>query len=187
MKARDIAGQRFGRLTALQATDKRTHNGSIVWLCRCDCGTETEISYNELMYTDTFSCGCMRRELDSLLQTHLTHVAGTSIDLLRSRKIRTDNTTGVKGVYFIRGRYVAKIVFQQKQYYLGAYKTLEEAAEARHEAEETIAGGTVAHYEKWRARADSDPDWAAENPISIHVQHSASGRISVLFLPRMDA
>jgi len=186
MRPRDIAGQRFGRLTALHATQKRTEGGSVIWHCRCDCGSEADVSYNELLYTGKQSCGCMRREFDSMLQNHLTRVAGTSIDLLRSRKMRTDNTTGVKGVYFIRGRYVAKIVFQKKQYYLGAYKTLEEAAEVRREAEALLAEGTVAHYEKWRVRADSDPDWAAANPIGVSARMNASGRIAVSFLPEME-
>ena len=48
------------------------------------------------------------------MQTFLTHVAGTSVDMLKSKKIPTDNTTGYKGVYLIRGKYVAKIVFQNE-------------------------------------------------------------------------
>lgn len=34
--------------------------------------------------------------------------------MLKSKKIPTDNTTGYKGVYLIRGKYVAKIVFQNE-------------------------------------------------------------------------
>ena len=41
-------------------------------------------------------------------------VDGTSIDAIRSKKVPKDNTTGYKGVYLIRGKYVAKIVFQKK-------------------------------------------------------------------------
>ena len=37
-----------------------------------------------------------------------------------------DNTTGYKGVYFVRGKYVAKIVFQKKAYYLGNFDDIEE-------------------------------------------------------------
>ncbi|MBO5128427.1 MAG: hypothetical protein J6D10_12740, partial [Clostridia bacterium] len=45
----DIAGQKFERLTALYATDKRDSKGSLVWHCRCDCGNEVDVSYNSLM------------------------------------------------------------------------------------------------------------------------------------------
>ena len=48
-------------------------------------------------------------------------MAGTSVAILKSKKVPTDNISGYKGVYFIRGKYVAKIVFQKKAYYLGAY------------------------------------------------------------------
>ena len=35
---KDITNQRFGRLVALNKTDKRTCNRSIIWHCLCDCG-----------------------------------------------------------------------------------------------------------------------------------------------------
>ena len=56
--------------------------------------------------------------------------------MLKSDKLPKNNTTGVRGVYRIWGKYVAKIVFQKKQYHLGSYDSLEEAALARREAEE---------------------------------------------------
>lgn len=34
------------------------------------------------------------------------------------------------GVYLVKGRYLAKIVFQHRQYFLGTYASVEEAAEA---------------------------------------------------------
>lgn len=58
----------------------------------------------------------------------LTHVAGTSIDYLRSRKMPRNSSTCVKGVYLIKGKYHAKIVFQKKQYWLGSFSSLEDAA-----------------------------------------------------------
>lgn len=41
--------------------------------------------------------------------------------MIRSKKVPTDNTTDVKGEYLIKGKYLAKIVFQKKQYHLGQY------------------------------------------------------------------
>lgn len=70
------------------------------------------------------------------------------MDALKSRKVPTDNTTGYKGVYLIRGKYVAKIVFQKKQYFLGTYENIEDAAEARREAEEVLFDGFAKHYRK---------------------------------------
>lgn len=182
----DITGQRFNRLTALYPTEKRTARGGIVWHCRCDCGNELDVPYNELAFTNRQSCGCQKKEHDEMLPGFLTHVAGTSVDHLKSKKLPISNTTGVKGVYLIRGKYVAKIVFQKTQYYLGAYRKLEDAAEARREAEEILAAGTVKHYERWKARADLDPEWAEANPIQIHVDRHSGGEFSILFLPVME-
>jgi len=58
--AKDITGQRFGRLTALHRTGE-SRNGKIIWRCRCDCGQEIESSLGKLG-TDTKSCGCLHRE-----------------------------------------------------------------------------------------------------------------------------
>lgn len=34
---RDLTGQRFGRLVALEVFGKNKY-GNIVWLCKCECG-----------------------------------------------------------------------------------------------------------------------------------------------------
>lgn len=34
----DIAGECYGRLTAVRALEERDQIGSVVWLCRCVCG-----------------------------------------------------------------------------------------------------------------------------------------------------
>lgn len=60
----NLAGQRFGRLTAISKTDKR-RNRTVVWLCECDCGNTKEVS--SVCLTNGFikSCGCLRREKGS--------------------------------------------------------------------------------------------------------------------------
>lgn len=45
-------------------TDKRSF-GRVVWLCRCDCGNEVEVSAHSLRNGNTKSCGCLNRELSS--------------------------------------------------------------------------------------------------------------------------
>lgn len=55
----DLAGQRFGRLTASERTDERDH-GSVVWRCRCDCGRTALVSARNLRNGHTTSCGCAR-------------------------------------------------------------------------------------------------------------------------------
>lgn len=40
---KDIVGQKFGSLTAIRPTDRRSGK-NLVWLCRCDCGNEVYAS-----------------------------------------------------------------------------------------------------------------------------------------------
>lgn len=168
-RLRDITGQKFGRLTVLHPLEQRDDGGSVIWHCRCDCGNEIDVSYNRLVYGNQKSCGCRKREHDQQLQELLTYVDGTLLDLIRSRKLPRDNTTGCKGVYLVKGRYQAKIVFQKKQYYLGVYQSVQEAAQAREKVEEALFGAVDAYYERYRHAAMKDPAWARANPVHIRV------------------
>lgn len=181
----DITGRRFGRLTALQPLGRVDSRGSALWLCRCDCGAELELSYNNIMYTNQKSCGCQKREHEQRLNTYLVHVAGTSVDMLRSKKVPTDNTSGYRGVYFIRGKYVAKIVFQKKAYYLGAFDEIQEAARVRQEAETVLFDGAAEHYSRWKTRAEADPQWGVRNPVQITVEQREDKTLDVRFQPEL--
>ena len=181
----DITGQRFGRLTTLYPSRRYDKSGSVIWRCRCDCGSETDISYNSLMYTNLQSCGCQKKEHDQKLRTFLTHVDGTSVDMLKSKKVPVDNTTGYKGVYFSRGKYLAKIVFQKKQYFLGTYDNIEDAAQARREAEEVLFDSVSDHYQRWKQKSNQDPQWARENPIQIRVSQE-NRKLKVNLMPVME-
>ena len=136
----DITGQRFSRLVAEYSTDKRDSKGSVIWHCRCDCGNTIDVSYNCLVYSSMKSCGCQKMEHNGKLQDNLTRIDRTSLDMIKSRKVFANNTTGYRGVYFIRGKYVAKIVFQQKGYYLGSYNNIADAVKARQQAEKSPVG-----------------------------------------------
>ena len=56
-KSIDITGKRFGRLVAIEPTNKR-QGGSIVWKCKCDCGKQAEVLNQNLIKGFTKSCGC---------------------------------------------------------------------------------------------------------------------------------
>ena len=162
----NITGQRFGRLTAMYPTKKRDAKGFVIWHCRCDCGNEPDVSYNNLMYCGQQSCGCRKKE----------H---------QSQKPPRDNTTGYKGVYQVRGKYLAKIVFQKKQYFLGTYDSIEEAAAARKSAEALLFGETAAFIQKWKESAAKNPEWAGDNPVEIHVSRDRDGRLAVSYSPQI--
>lgn len=57
----DITGKRFGKLIALDFSGEQKR-GSAVWICQCDCGQITKVSYDNLNATPGVkSCGCSRK------------------------------------------------------------------------------------------------------------------------------
>lgn len=70
----DLAGNRFGRLIAIEMLNKSTYQGRI-WFCQCDCGNTHLVSRAMLVSGKVRSCGCLLREhAVSLSRTHgLSH------------------------------------------------------------------------------------------------------------------
>ena len=60
-RLRDIAGQRYSKLLALEFAGYKTlsHCRKSLWRCRCDCGNEVIVAYVHLVAADTKSCGCI--------------------------------------------------------------------------------------------------------------------------------
>lgn len=67
-RAKDLTGQRFGRLVALGPVG-RTSSGNAIWLCQCDCGNTSSVSNVNLRSRASKSCGCLQRELIGAAQT----------------------------------------------------------------------------------------------------------------------
>lgn len=125
----DLTGQRFGRLTALAPAE---NVGSMTaWRCQCDCGKETVVMTAHLRSGQTTSCGCKPK---------VTLVDGTCIELIRSKTIRSNNTSGVTGVEWVpnTNQWKAVIFFKGKRHYLGCYRKFEDAVKARKRAEDEL-------------------------------------------------
>ena len=60
---KDITGQQFGMLTAVEPTSNR-QDGSVIWEFRCDCGRTKYASLRNI--TNMHSCGCLRRTNEKL-------------------------------------------------------------------------------------------------------------------------
>ena len=166
----DLEGKRFGRLVAVRATDKRNPKGSVIWECVCDCGTIVEVPSEGLTGGNNISCGCRRQEIKDSIGEQLTFVDGTCIEWLRSRKHRSDNTSGYRGVYKTpNGRWRVSIGFKRQRYHIGSFETFEEAKAARLKAENTLHDDFVSAWEKWSSVAANSPDWAKDNPFIFDV------------------
>jgi len=55
-RIKDLTGQRFGKLTALQYMGQK--QGSAIWQCKCDCGKMCVRNRVHFMTTKVPSCGC---------------------------------------------------------------------------------------------------------------------------------
>lgn len=58
---KDLKGMRFGKLLVLQEEEERHKSGSVLWLCKCDCGNQNIVSSTYLINRDTKSCGCLHK------------------------------------------------------------------------------------------------------------------------------
>lgn len=73
----DLTGQRFGRLVILKRIGVST-SGKPLWLCKCDCGNESEVNSNSLKNGYTKSCGCLRKETTATTSKKYTSTHGLS-------------------------------------------------------------------------------------------------------------
>lgn len=154
LKVKDIAGQKFGLLTAKYPTDKRDpHNSSVIWVCVCECGGSKKVSVGDLTRARVASCGCLAKEWQVQQgktigeQTRQVSVEGTNIRNLTMRTPKR-NTSGHKGVSWDKERkkWAVQIGFKGKNYHLGRYSNLKDAVKARKEAEEKIFGNFLEWY-----------------------------------------
>lgn len=57
--SKDLIGQKFGKLTVLEALEERSKTGHKLYKCLCDCGNEVVLQTNLLTTHHTSSCGCL--------------------------------------------------------------------------------------------------------------------------------
>lgn len=109
---KDLTGQKFGDLTVLEYDKEKSRaTGQTYWKCKCSCGKETVVARKHLLNGDIKSCGHTKR------QSGLDHYEdnfkgmrdrqnkyGTNLEVIRNQKMQPNNTSGVKGVDYHKGR-----------------------------------------------------------------------------------
>jgi len=163
-KQKDITGKRFGRLVAIERTGRVSKNGTSFWLCKCDCGNEKIINIDILNRGKSKSCGCLRSEVSSNLgienghknikkaQSHVANFDSkerTRISSLTAKKSKL-NTSGVKGVCWDKRRkkWLAQLDFKGEPVLRESFGNLEDAINARKEAEEKYFKPILEKYGK---------------------------------------
>lgn len=140
-KAIDMTGQRFGRLVVLGPAELPKKRGwlRLGWRCRCDCGNEIIAVRRDLTGGKLLSCGCwLREEAADTIHERVKHQYGTTLTAINpERGANRNSKSGVRGVYWSNreGRWVAKIGFQNRTITIGRFTRLEDAIQARKDAE----------------------------------------------------
>ncbi|GAA0774429.1 AP2 domain-containing protein [Clostridium subterminale] len=165
-KLKDLTGQKFGRLIVIKAIGK-TGKGNYIWECKCKCGNIVNIVSTHLVQGNTRSCGC--------LKTETSNTSGNN-DRFKGTKIRNLNTTlpkhntsGYKGVSWeeSRGKYRAYIILRGKGKFLGYFSKIEDAIQARKEAEEKYFKPIIEEFETLKERTSYGSE-IKQKPICEH-------------------
>lgn len=62
VKALELAGKTFGRLTAIKKSENQRGKSGVYWDCKCLCGALLSVQAAYLKCGNTSSCGCGHRE-----------------------------------------------------------------------------------------------------------------------------
>ena len=152
-RRKDVAGKRFGKLTAIERSDKyveyKDRGRKYLWKCRCDCG---EIVYRlpEKLRNDVNSAcdQCLKEQAVKAMVESAGFIEGTQLKKIASTKPLATNKSGVRGVFFNNrtGKWRAMLKFQGVNHYLGEYKDIEDAIKARGRAEEEYFAPVLERY-----------------------------------------
>ena len=99
------------------------------------------------------------------------HTSEHSFALLACTTIRSDNSSGAKGVYRRGDKYAAKVTVAGNQIQLGIYSSFSAACKARKSFDRAIERTVTPAYNRWFRKAEKSPAWARENPFRITITH----------------
>ncbi len=146
----DIIGKRFGRLTVIKSLGYDKDKKATLYDCKCDCGKIKAISRKALLKnkSKTLSCGCLHDELFLENSEKAGFIENTSVSMLESNRIKSNNTSGYTGVTWAKSKqkWMAQIGFKNKNYNLGYYDNILDAAKSRKIAEERLHGEFLEWY-----------------------------------------
>lgn len=106
----DLTNKRFGKLIALEPTDKRTNDGRVIWKCKCDCGNIIEADTHALQEGRKTSCGCLKSKGEYYIEL-----------LLKENNIQYVKQYSFPDCKFPKSNYLAKFDFYINNSYLIEY------------------------------------------------------------------
>lgn len=105
------------------------------------------VKTKDLLRGKATSCGCQWKKRGV---QQMQYIDGTCIEMLKSTKLRSNNSTGHTGVYYDarHDNYRAEITLQGKRHYLGRYKSLVEAVKVRERARDELHQSFIDEHTK---------------------------------------
>lgn len=159
---RDRTGERVRDLTIIGMEGEWRGELPTKYRVRCErCGGVSVMDGAHLRYNKMCE-KCAEKNLeDGRAITMAGFVTGTNAVHIKSimdgrRIVNRNSSTGVTGVNKFKDKYRAVIMFRRKQYSLGLYNNIEDAAAARKEAEKHIYGDFLEWYENSRKEEAED-------------------------------
>ena len=141
-RKKDIKGQKFGYLVALEPTDK-TLNHSVVWKFKCErCGKICEAPMDAVLWSNKKSCGCLdldnKKDQAIKMQEKCSRQDGTFVARINTDKPQANNHSGVRGVYWHKSQkaWHATLGFKGVVYSGGYHKNIADAIKDRKELED---------------------------------------------------
>lgn len=128
----DYINKKFNHLTLIKNLNKVNKNNSKLALFRCDCGTEKELVFTQVLDGSIKTCGC-KQGFSSECQQKKRH---KSLLNFYENKTMRNNSTGVTGISKVGNRYRVRIQINKKMLNLGYFNSFEDAKKARKIAEE---------------------------------------------------
>ena len=74
----NIVGHKFGKLTVIKKTDERYIDGSILYLCKCECGKEIKSTSSRLKSGHLKTCGDPIHQVEDLTNKKFGRLTVTS-------------------------------------------------------------------------------------------------------------
>lgn len=140
----DYIGKKFNHLTLIKNLNKINKDNSKMALFKCDCGNEKELVFTQVLNGEVKTCGCKRGYLSIKAKAKQRNKL---LDTYSTKTIKS-NKTGYTGISMSNNKYRTRIQLNGKAIHLGYFDTLEQAIQARKEAEEKYFKPILDEYQK---------------------------------------